>query len=143
MTSRRPSMPVSRDDGVDVLPGEQEAHEVGGADRLDLRAQAIERVAMDAREQTTVAPFDGADRDRIRVRDRVERSRAARRLPIRAPAAPCRPRASLDRQRRGQCRAAVVGPTIDSRPRSELDDGVFARPRSRGACGRRGDGRIQ
>ena len=42
----------------DVLPMEQEAHEVGRADRLDLRAQAIERVAVDAREQAPVAPLE-------------------------------------------------------------------------------------
>ena len=57
-TARRPSMPVSRLDGVDVLPREQEPHEVGGADRLDLRAQPVQRVAMDAREQPAVAPLE-------------------------------------------------------------------------------------
>ena len=42
----------------DVLPGEEEAHEVGGADRLDLGAQPVQRVAMDSREQPPVAPFE-------------------------------------------------------------------------------------
>ena len=41
----------------DVLPREQEAHEVGRADRLDLGAQAVQRVAMDPRQQPAVAPF--------------------------------------------------------------------------------------
>src|SRR6185295_18599716 len=36
-----------------VLPGEEEAHEVGGGDRLDLGAQTIERVAVDAREESS------------------------------------------------------------------------------------------
>ena len=40
----------------DVLPREKEPHEVGSADRLDFRAKAVERVSMDAREQTPVAP---------------------------------------------------------------------------------------
>ena len=53
-------MPVRRDDGVDVLPGEEEAHEVGGGDRLDLGAQAVQRVAMDAREQSAIAPLQSA-----------------------------------------------------------------------------------
>ena len=41
----------------DVLPREEEAHEVGGGNRLDLGAQAVQRVAMDACEQPAVAPF--------------------------------------------------------------------------------------
>ena len=44
--------------GFDVLPSEQEAHAVGGADRLDVRAQAVQRVAMNPRQQRTIAPFD-------------------------------------------------------------------------------------
>src|SRR5204862_5814470 len=45
----------------DVLPMQQEAQEVGRAHRLDLRAQAVQRVAMDAREQPPVAPFELGD----------------------------------------------------------------------------------
>ena len=44
--------------GVDVLPRE-EAHEVGGAHRFDLRAQPVQRVTVNAREQGAVAPFEG------------------------------------------------------------------------------------
>ena len=40
-----------------MLPLEQEAHEVVPFDRLDLASQAFHRVAMDAREQMTLAPF--------------------------------------------------------------------------------------
>jgi hypothetical protein len=40
-----------------VLPGEEEAHEIGGGDRLDFGAQAVERVAMDAREKAAIAPL--------------------------------------------------------------------------------------
>ena len=40
-----------------VLPVEQEAHEVARLDRLDLAAQPLERVAMDARQQVPLAPF--------------------------------------------------------------------------------------
>src|SRR5207302_4111441 len=42
----------------DPLPAEQEAHEVGGRDRLDLPTQAVERVAVDAREQPPLAPLE-------------------------------------------------------------------------------------
>src|SRR5207249_12221454 len=42
----------------DPLPAEQEPHEVGGRDRLDLAAQALERVAVDAREHPPLAPLE-------------------------------------------------------------------------------------
>src|SRR6266849_2868377 len=41
-----------------MLPGEEEAREVGRADRLDLRTQAIQRVAMDPSEQSPIAPLE-------------------------------------------------------------------------------------
>ncbi len=41
-----------------MLPGEQETHEVGARDRLDLAAQAIHGVAVDARQKAPVAPLD-------------------------------------------------------------------------------------
>src|SRR2546426_10917069 len=41
-----------------MLPMQQEAHEVGRGDRLDLGAQAVQRVAMNAREQPAIAPFE-------------------------------------------------------------------------------------
>ena len=44
--------------GCDVLPVQKEAHEVGRGDRLDLGAQAADRVAVDAREEPAVAPFE-------------------------------------------------------------------------------------
>src|SRR5262245_35480890 len=42
---------------MDVLPDEEEPHEVGWADRFDLGAQAIQRVAVDAGEESAIAPF--------------------------------------------------------------------------------------
>jgi hypothetical protein len=42
--------------GVHVLPGGQEVQELGGGDGLDLLAQAVERVAVDAGQETPVAP---------------------------------------------------------------------------------------
>ena len=42
-----------------ALPGEQEAQEVARGDRFDLGAQTPDRVVMNAREQTPVAPFVG------------------------------------------------------------------------------------
>ena len=44
--------------GIDVLPMQQEAHELRRIHRLDLRAQPVQRVAMNAREQSPVAPFE-------------------------------------------------------------------------------------
>ena len=41
----------------DPLPGKQEAHEVGGGDRLDLLPQPIEGVAVDPRQQPPLAPL--------------------------------------------------------------------------------------
>ena len=41
-----------------MLPGEEEAREVGRADRLDLRAQAIQCVAMDPSQQSPIAPLE-------------------------------------------------------------------------------------
>ena len=46
--------------GRAVLPAQQEAHEVARADGLDLLAQEVEGVAMDARQETAVAEFVGA-----------------------------------------------------------------------------------
>jgi hypothetical protein len=43
---------------ANLLPVEQEAREVARLDRLDLLAQALERVAVDARQQVALAPFE-------------------------------------------------------------------------------------
>src|SRR5262249_62279335 len=43
--------------GGDALPGQQEAQEVARRDRLDLRPQPFDRVAMNAGEQAPLAPF--------------------------------------------------------------------------------------
>ena len=43
--------------GRDPLPAEQEAQEVARGDRLDLRAQSLDRVAVDACEEPALAPF--------------------------------------------------------------------------------------
>jgi hypothetical protein len=40
-----------------VLPVEQKTHEVLQADRFDLAAQALDRVAVDARQQMAFAPL--------------------------------------------------------------------------------------
>ena len=45
--------------GGDVLPGEQKAQEVARRDRLDLGAQPLEGVMVDARQQAALAPFLG------------------------------------------------------------------------------------
>src|SRR5207244_10105875 len=40
-----------------VLPAEEEAHQVGGGDGLDLATQAAEGQAVDARQQAALAPL--------------------------------------------------------------------------------------
>jgi len=47
-----------------VLPVQEETHEIGGADRLDLGAQPVERVAVNARQEPAVAPFELGGRAR-------------------------------------------------------------------------------
>ena len=59
---RRHDRPQAIDPGhpmppLDVLPCEQESHEIRRADRLDLRTEPIERVAMNPRQQTPIAPL--------------------------------------------------------------------------------------
>src|SRR5256885_901945 len=46
--------------GGDMLPARQPAHELGGSGGFDLLAQHAEREAMDAGQQSPVAPFDDA-----------------------------------------------------------------------------------
>ena len=43
--------------GREFLPGKQVAHEVGGGDRFDFLSQTVERVTVNACEQTARAPF--------------------------------------------------------------------------------------
>ena len=45
--------------GRDALPVEQEAQEVARRHGLDLGAQPLDRVTVDAREQPALAPFVG------------------------------------------------------------------------------------
>ncbi len=42
---------------VDVLPFEEEAHEIRRRDRFNFGAEPVDRVAMDAREQRAIAPL--------------------------------------------------------------------------------------
>src|SRR5690606_29699782 len=44
--------------GIHALPAEQEAHVLREGDRPDLRAQPIQRVAMDTGEQPAIAPLE-------------------------------------------------------------------------------------
>ena len=54
----------------EVLPAEEEPHEVLRADGFDLLPQALDRIAVDAREQRAVAPFLRRSRRRERAGDR-------------------------------------------------------------------------
>ena len=104
----------------DVLPREQEAHEIGGADRFDLGAEPVERVAVDPRQQPAVAPF------RLLLRaSRASRSKTRRAGPrLRPPASAARHRR---RRRRSRARRRVPVPWSVRRWR-----GVLAgAPRSR------------
>jgi len=40
------------------LPPEQEAHKIGGADRFDLGPEAIQGIAVNPRQQPSVAPLE-------------------------------------------------------------------------------------
>ena len=53
--------------GGDVLPAEQEAHQVLGRDRLDLGAQPVAGVAVDPGEQPPGAPLDLPVAPRVEV----------------------------------------------------------------------------
>ena len=84
--------------GVDVLPAGQEAQELRGGDGLDLLAQPVERVAVDAGEQAAVAP--GLAAVDARAQDDT---------------------LGLERRRTASSRARVVAedrPSASSRPRS-------------------------
>ena len=77
-----------------ALPGEQEAQEVACGDRLDLGAQAADRVVMDAGEQPPIAPFLGvaAGREAATQRKALDFQRGQR----------CADVVRLQSQRRGQ-----------------------------------------
>src|SRR6478736_1472254 len=63
---------------------EEEAQEIGGADWLDLGAQLVEGIAMDARQQPAVAPLElGGTRRKAPAQDpalRLEREQRDLRL---------------------------------------------------------------
>ena len=110
--------------GRDALPAEEEAQEVARGDRLDLGAQALDRVAVDPGEQPALAPFV---RGRCRREapahgeafglERRERGRDLRRA--RARAAP-------------PARSRVTGPRPSSRPR-RISTSASSRDQSRPA----------
>ena len=52
-----PGPPLALGAGGDVLPAQQEAHEVLGRDRLDLAAQPVLGVGVDAGQQAAGAPL--------------------------------------------------------------------------------------
>ena len=91
--------------GLHVLPREQEAHELGRADRRDLGAQPVQRVAMNAREEPPVAPFEHTDtrRERAAQDDALGFEREQRCVDV-----------CLEEFRRCRRASAVVGPTIAS-----------------------------
>ena len=77
MTAARLSTPSGFGCARDALPVEQEAHEVRGRHRLDLRAQRLDGVAVDAREQAALAPFERGVAELARPRASLASSREA------------------------------------------------------------------
>ena len=131
MTARRPSMPDSRPLRVDVLPREQEAHEVGR--RRPARSRraggsacsgGCARAAARSHHSTSASGGRSAS---------VETSRAGRRLRLRARAAPRPTSRRRNRRATRRARAAVVGPEQRQPAAQELDERVLARPGPRGA----------
>ena len=122
-TAASASGPSMRASSRHPLPGEQEAQEVARRDRLDLGAQPLQRVAVDARQQAALAPLvaRGIRREapaqrkpfrlqaqRARRRWRRARGRAAR------PARPRRQGRDL-RAGRAEFRPALRRPTSAAR----------------------------
>ena len=62
MTASRVFGPSTCASGDDALPLEEEAQEVARGHGLDLRAQPLDRVVMDAGEQPALAPFVASPR---------------------------------------------------------------------------------
>ena len=58
MTAARLSTPSGFGCARDALPVEQEAHEIRARHRLDLGAQRLDGVTVDARQQSALAPFE-------------------------------------------------------------------------------------
>ena len=128
---------------VHVLPLEQEPHEVGRTHRLDLRAQPVERVAMDAREQragrTIRAPCRASrsarrQMSRMRTDGAAPSARERRERPRSYDAFRTRARAARRRRRRRDAASrepgrAVTGPSMVSRPRT-ISTTASTRPRA-------------
>ena len=56
--ARQPLEPSDPVVGIDVLPREQEPHEIAGAHRLDLGPEPVERVAVDPGEEPPIGPLE-------------------------------------------------------------------------------------
>ena len=115
--------------GAHVLPGEQEAQEVARGDGLDLGAQALERVVVNAGEQPPVAPFLAVRAGREATAhgepfDLQRRERGGDLAGLQARAAP--------RERSARPAPALRAVRAGSRPARPL-----AIRRGLGACGRR------
>ena len=101
--------PSIRASGVDALPAQQEAQEIARGDRLDLGAQPLDGVAVDARQQPALAPF-------VRRRSRREAAAQGEAFGLER-----RERGARSRPARARADAAsvsgVTGPWPSSRPR--------------------------
>ena len=120
------------------VPVEQEAHEVARLDRFDLATQALERIAMDAREQVAFAPLlDFAAWTEATAHRRAlgfEREQGLFDLP-RTDMQRCCERVDRDRSQCAQPRAQRFDQRIVLRPRNSR---IFRRRRNRGLHRRTG-----
>jgi hypothetical protein len=109
----------------DVVPGEEESHQIGRGYRFDFASQPAERPAVDSREEPPVAPFD-----RLLVQARCEPP--AQYLP-RALEAPERPVGQIARQRQLRCKLCAGGRAGGFQPSPyQIVCGGFAIRRRRG-----------
>ena len=109
--------------GIDPLPGEEEAHEVGLGDRLDLAPQPVQGVAVDARQQPALAPLLLANPGR-------EAAAEDEALAFERGQGRSRPRPAQRRSARRAPRPSS-GPSPSSRPRTISTSAVFRRPLAR------------
>ena len=111
----------------DALPAEQEAQEVARGDRLDLGAQALDRVVVDPGEQPALAPF-------VRGRRRREAPAHDEAFGLKRRERGC-DLVGLEPERRRE-RALRDRPQALEPAAQDLDQRLIARPVAPAACGR-------
>src|SRR2546430_2249871 len=118
----RPLRPLGPRPVGHPLPAEQEAKKVRRRDRLDLPAQPVERVTVDAREQSAFAPLElrHARREATAQHEPFPLERREPEVYV----------AHLQAERRGECRGGGTTPGLEPPPH-QLAGPVLPRPRLR------------